>query len=211
MFRTLTFTCLLSLVMPCASVRAVEHTDATKNEAPAGAYQYHGNTYVPSGPQWLIWSKEINGSDCPAEEPYAINPAFQTASFGQGQLRPMESQTRTSAKVSEDTGATDALDEVNAYRARHGLHPFMRDEGLSVAAGRAAAFRARHRVNGHVMGGMGDFQFVPPGTIATSAACAAWPPKMGWGSCCARDNYRYAGAAWAMGPDGLRYMHLYVR
>ena len=122
-----------------------------------------------------------------------------------------KSQVHTSAKIAENTGATDAFEEVNAYRAQRGLRPFIRDEGLSIAAGRAAVFRAQHRIEGHVSGGMGDFQFVPAGSFASSAGCAAWPPEMGWGSCCVRDNYTYAGAAWAMGADGQRYMHLFVR
>jgi hypothetical protein len=102
----------------------------------------------------------------------------------------------------------DALDEVNASRASHGLRPFIRDEGLSVAARSAADFRAANLMEGHTSN---DFSFVPSGSSATSAGCAAWGPSWGWGSCCTHDNYTYAGAAWAMGRDGRRYMHLYVR
>ncbi len=56
-----------------------------------------------------------------------------------------------------------------------------------------------------------DFAAVPAGTSATSAGCAAWDPGMGWGSCCTYDRYTYAGAAYALGGDGKRYMHLFVR
>lgn len=104
-----------------------------------------------------------------------------------------------------------ALDEVNAYRAARGLRPFVYDDGLAVAAGRAASFRARRLMFGHVMTGGGDFQFLPPGAHAASAGCAAYPDHLGWMSCCAGDNYRFAGAAWARGRDGKRYMHLFVR
>ena len=102
----------------------------------------------------------------------------------------------------------DALDEVNAVRARRGLPPFQRDPALSQAASRAADFRAARHIAGHTSN---DFGFVPQGTSATAAGCAAWTPDWGWGSCCTYERWRYAGAAWSMGRDGRRYMHLYVR
>jgi hypothetical protein len=105
-------------------------------------------------------------------------------------------------------GATDALDEVNAARARRGLPAFQRDESLALAASKAADFRAARRMAGHTSS---DFAFLPPGATATAAGCAAWTPGFGWGSCCTYERWRYAGAAWAMGRDGRRYMHLYVR
>ncbi len=102
----------------------------------------------------------------------------------------------------------DALDEVNATRAARGLSPFIRDEGLTAAARGAADYRAANLIAGHTSN---DFAYVPSGSSATSAGCAAWEPGLGWGSCCTYDNYTYAGAAVAMGRDGRRYMHLYVR
>jgi hypothetical protein len=56
-----------------------------------------------------------------------------------------------------------------------------------------------------------DFQFLPSGSYASSAGCAAYPASYGWMSCDVYDNYTYAGAAWAMGGDGKRYMHIFVR
>jgi len=106
-----------------------------------------------------------------------------------------------------DPGA-DALWEVNARRARQGLRPFIRDEGLTIAARGAARYRADRLLFGHTPN---DFQFLPPGCSAPAAGCAAYPPDMGWYSCCCEDNATYGGAAWAMGKDGKRYMHLYVR
>ena len=103
---------------------------------------------------------------------------------------------------------SDALDEVNAKRAARGLRPYVRDEGLTQAARACAAFRAGHRLFGHTSN---DFSFVPPGTAASSAGCAAYPASYGWMSCCVYENYTYGGAAWVMGPDGQRYMHLFVR
>jgi len=105
-------------------------------------------------------------------------------------------------------GATDALDEVNATRAQRGLKPFIRDDGLSVAAAGAADVRAASLWKGHTAN---DFAFVPAGTTATSSGCAAWTDDWGWGSCCTYESWTYAGAAWTRGADGKRYMHLYVR
>jgi uncharacterized protein YkwD len=102
----------------------------------------------------------------------------------------------------------DGLDEVNAQRARRGLRPFVRDEGLTQAARACAGFRANHGLFGHTSN---DFAFVPAGSYASSAGCAAYPASYGWMSCCVYENYTYAGAAWVTGRDGKRYMHLFVR
>lgn len=102
----------------------------------------------------------------------------------------------------------DGLDEVNAKRAARGLRPFLRDEGLTQAARACAQFRAANGLAGHTAN---DFAFVPTGTVATSAGCAACEANWGWMSCCTYENYTYAGAAWVTGRDGRRYMHLFVR
>jgi hypothetical protein len=112
------------------------------------------------------------------------------------------------AAIRKSWEITDALDEVNQARARLGLRPFVRDHGLTVAAASAAKYRAAHRMAGHTSN---DFAHLPAGSHATSAGCAAWSPSMGWGSCCWQENYTYAGASYAMGSDGLRYMHIFVR
>jgi hypothetical protein len=104
--------------------------------------------------------------------------------------------------------AEDALDEVNAVRARRGLPKFVRDEKLSEAAAKCADYRATKLISGHTSN---DFSFVPAGASATAAGCAAWSPEMGWGSCCTYESYKIAGAAWSKGRDGRRYMHLFVR
>ena len=104
--------------------------------------------------------------------------------------------------------AWDALDEVNALRASRGLPAFIRDDGLSRAAAGCADFRAERLIQGHTSN---DFAALPAGTWATAAGCAAWPQGMGWGSCCTFEGHRYAGAAYSIGRDGRRYMHLFVR
>ena len=102
----------------------------------------------------------------------------------------------------------EALDEVNAARAARGLRPFVRDQYLTLAAASCAEFRAARLIEGHTAN---DFAAVPAGGYATSSGCAAWEPGWGWGSCCTYEGYTYAGAAYAMGRDGRRYMHLFVR
>ena len=102
----------------------------------------------------------------------------------------------------------DALAEVNAARATRGLRPFIKDGALTVGAIKVADFRAARLIPGHTNN---DFAGLPAGSSAAAAGCAAWEPSWGWGACCTYDNYTYAGAAWAMGRDGRRYMHLFVR
>jgi hypothetical protein len=104
--------------------------------------------------------------------------------------------------------AQQVLDEVNAARAARGLRPYMLDENLARGATACAVFRAQNRIEGHTPN---DFRFLPAGASARAGGCAAWPVGMGWGSCCTYDNYQFAGAAFCVGPDGKRYMHLFVR
>ncbi len=104
--------------------------------------------------------------------------------------------------------AQQVLDEVNAARAARGLRPYVLDENLARGASACAQYRAVRGIAGHTHN---DFSFLPPGTSAPAAGCAAWPVGMGWGSCCTYDNYTYAGAAFCVGADGKRYMHLFVR
>jgi hypothetical protein len=79
---------------------------------------------------------------------------------------------------------------------------------LNKAALEAARRRAAGLIQGHLPS---DFACLPEGGQATAAGCAAWEPSLGWGACCTYDNYTYAGAAWVLGSDGRRYMHLFVR
>ena len=103
---------------------------------------------------------------------------------------------------------SDALDAVNEVRMRRGLRPFARCPDLSIAAHSAASYRAARRMAGHTTN---DFAHLPSGVTASAAGCAAWPVELGWGACCTYENWTYAGAAWVIGADGQRYMHLFVR
>ena len=114
----------------------------------------------------------------------------------------------TAEEVRTVATAQQVLDEVNAARAARGLRPYILDENLARGAAACAVYRARHRMEGHTPN---DFAFLPPGAFARSGGCAAWPVGMGWGSCCTYDNYQFAGAAYCVGPDGKRYMQLFVR
>jgi hypothetical protein len=113
----------------------------------------------------------------------------------------------TSLWCSSVRAAEDALDELNAARAARGLSPYKRDDSLTEAAKAAAEFRASGLIAGHTSN---DFAFLPAGSSASAAGCAAWDPSMGWGACCSYDGWSHAGAAWATGRDGRRYMHLFV-
>lgn len=111
-------------------------------------------------------------------------------------------------KKADYNGSDDALDEVNAYRAKRGLAPFKHDPLLTQAALTAAKKRASRSIAGHLP--ESDFTCLPPSAHADAAGCAALEDSWGWQSCCADENYTNAGAAWVRGKDGLRYMHLFV-
>ncbi|XZE20517.1 CAP domain-containing protein [Pirellulaceae bacterium SH449] len=115
----------------------------------------------------------------------------------------------TSARVIvPEAEVNEALAEVNAARARRGLRPFIHDPLLTQAAQQCAQIRASRRIAGHLPN---DFAYLPAGSTARSAGCGAMESSWGWGTCCTYENYTYAGAAWVMGNDGKRYMHLFVR
>jgi hypothetical protein len=146
----------------------------------------------------------------PAYQPVYQSPAYYpatTPSAGEHVVGYSPVSAGDATATTEIT-AVDGLDEVNAKRAARGLRPFIRDEGLTIAARGAAIFRARYGMFGHTSN---DFAFLPAGHSAASAGCAAYPSSYGWMSCCTYENYTYAGAAWVTGADGRRFMHLYVR
>jgi hypothetical protein len=115
---------------------------------------------------------------------------------------------RVDGSDSLPVGSRDALDEVNELRAQQGLRPFVRDDGLTLAAARCASARAANGISGHTQN---DFAYLPSGSSASAAGCAAWPQEMGFGACCVFESWTYAGAASVRGADGLMYHQVFVR
>lgn len=114
------------------------------------------------------------------------------------------------ALKSDTNGSEQALDEVNAARAKRGLRALILDPLLSRAAYKAAQLRSERGIHGHLP--EGDMTCLPSGAAADAAGCAALDSSWGWQSCCWDDpQYTHAGAAWVMGNDGRRYMHIFVR
>lgn len=110
--------------------------------------------------------------------------------------------------VAASQSCQDALAEVNQERAKRGLPAFKPDDLLRQAAWKCANLRAASHIHGHLSS---DFDQLPSGAQATAAGCGALEPSWGWGTCCTYDNYTYAGAAWVMGSDNRRYMHIFCR
>lgn len=104
--------------------------------------------------------------------------------------------------------AVNATAEVNAFRERKWLDPFIEDPCLVEAAKAIALRRAQQRIKGHTSN---DFNGLEPGCKADAAGCAALEPDWGWHSCCDSEPWKYGGAAVVIGDDGLRYMQLFVR
>lgn len=135
----------------------------------------------------------------------------QPVSVSQPSPAPVVSTPMPEEKSSSATkinGSDDALAEVNAERAKRGLQPLIHDPLLTQGALACAKARAASQIHGHLSS---DFDYLPSGAQATAAGCGALEPSWGWGTCCTYDNYTYGGAAWVMGSDGRRYMHLFVR
>lgn len=122
----------------------------------------------------------------------------------QVQKTPTETKSPSAIETCED-----ALAEVNAERAKLGLKPFINDSLLNKAALACAKQRATRGIHGHLP--ESDFSYLSSGGNAASAGCGALEDSWGWGTCCYKDDYTYAGAAWVRGADGLRYMHIFVR
>lgn len=158
----------------------------------------------------ITWDHQANpGHNCPQcgreqrivdqpSRPVTVKAVSLSAS-------PKSTTAQPDNRVSLPVGCVDAFDEVNRQRATRGLRPYIRDEGLMKAAADCAAYRAANRIHGHT----NDFAFVPKGSSASCAGCAAWAE--GFGACEIFGNWTYAGAAYVVGADGLRYCHLFLR
>lgn len=100
----------------------------------------------------------------------------------------------------------DALDQANAQRMARGLRPFVRDNGLTIAARVCATFRAEKGIRGHTGN---DFAALPIGSTAPVAGCGHSAAGAQFSTCALYENWTYAGAAWVPGADGM-YHHLFV-
>lgn len=142
-----------------------------------------------------------------------MNPAPAVTPAPASSWRTEESKKSepTSTTITAGQECADALTEVNANRAQRGLRPFINDPLLAQGALACARVRAASHHAGHCDGQRGDFAYLPAGAQATAGGCGALELSWGWGTCCTYDNYTYCGAAWVMGNDGRRYMHLFVR
>lgn len=100
------------------------------------------------------------------------------------------------------------LAEVNALRAQRRMQAYLPDPNLQAAAEAAAAYRAKYDIQGHTRS---DFAFLPQGSWASCAGCAAWPANMGFGSCNVYGGEKYCGAASCMGKNGVVYHHCFYR
>jgi hypothetical protein len=197
------FRCLLAALALATAATDSEAGPLRRRAQPAYQPVYQSPTYYQSYPSPTYVQ--------PAATPVVVGesatnytPAVTPSGVYTSNYTPVSTPVYDQASWS----AGDGLDEVNAKRAAVGLRPFLRDEGLTQAARACAGFRAQYGLFGHTSN---DFAFVPAGTAASSAGCAAYEASFGWMSCCVYDNYTYAGAAWVTGRDGRRYMHIFVR
>ena len=102
--------------------------------------------------------------------------------------------------------ATDALDEVNAIRAQHGLPAFQRDAAMTQGAMACADYRASYGMHHHTGN---DFAFLPRGSWADFGGCDGGAISSGWLACNTTGNFTYAGAA-ASYNNGVKFCQLFV-
>jgi hypothetical protein len=88
------------------------------------------------------------------------------------------------------------------------LPPYIYDHNLAVGAVACAKFRASKLMEGHTSN---DFAFLPSGARASGSGCGAATPGWGWLSCFVYGDATHAGAGWAMGANGKRFMSLFIR
>jgi len=179
-----------------------------------------GYSPLPQSTSWVMGgSQRVSGSvgTTMTTSPYFVPTAVPTESSVPDSSATVVARDTLSSDLpvagADGAGVTpgvqDALAEVNATRAQRGLQPYLPDPLLNQAARACAIQRATRMIQGHLP--ESDFSHLPPGAHASAAGCGALTPDWGWGSCCTYDSYTYAGAAWVMGQDGRRYMHLFVR
>ena len=105
--------------------------------------------------------------------------------------------------LSIGTAFADGMAEVNEWRRRSGLPPFIEDPQMTAFATSKARYRAERGLqNGH------QGPKPPAGWHeGTGEATASW----GWLTCEMESQFKYAGAGICVGADGKRYMVLVCR
>ena len=94
------------------------------------------------------------------------------------------------------------IQEVNYWRSKNGLKPFVEVPWMTAFCQKKAEYRAARGLKDNHAG-----KKCPAGCIE---GCAESLPMFGWHTCCTEESGRYAGAGVAIGEDGERYMVLLV-
>jgi len=105
--------------------------------------------------------------------------------------------------VTVSTSFADGLDEVNEWRRRCGLRPFVEDPEMT----RFAKMKARYRAERNLRDGHQG----PKPPMHWHEGTGEATPQWGWLTCEMESDYRYAGAGVCVGADGTRYMVLVCR
>ena len=96
-----------------------------------------------------------------------------------------------------------AMDEVNEWRKRCGLKPFVEDPEMT----KFAVMKARYRAERNLRDGHQGPQPKAGWHEGTGEALPMW----GWLTCEMESDFKYAGAGMCVGNDGTRYMVLVCR
>lgn len=99
--------------------------------------------------------------------------------------------------------SADGMAEVNEWRRRSGLPPFVEDPEMT----KFAIMKARYRAERNLQNGHQGPKPAAPWREGTGEA----KPNWGWLTCEMESEFQYAGAGLCVGKDGTRYMVLVCR
>ncbi len=94
------------------------------------------------------------------------------------------------------------IQEVNYWRSKNGLKPFIEVPWMTAFCQKKAEYRAAR--------GLKDSHDGPNTPAGCIEGCCESTPDWGWHTCCTEESGRYAGAGVAIGEDGERYQVLLV-
>ncbi len=101
------------------------------------------------------------------------------------------------------TASADGMAEVNEWRRRCGLPPFLEDPTLTEFALAKARYRAERNLR--------DGHRGPKPAATWHEGTGEASPSWGWLTCEMESDFKYAGAGVCVGSDGTRYMVLVCR